>query len=176
MGKYQEALTEAMTWLGNKKDTLFIGQAVEYKGTAMTGTLVDVPDEKKIELPVMEETQMGMTVGLTIAGYRPISIFPRWNFLICGTNQLVNHLDKLELMAPEFPRGAIIRVGVGAEKPIHPQHQHVGDFTKAFSLLCPHTFIEELNDPEKIVKAYKAAYKRNRPSLMVEWGDYYNEK
>ena len=52
MGKYFDELTRAMTWLGEQSDTVFIGQAVEYKGTAMTNTLVNVPREKLLEMPV----------------------------------------------------------------------------------------------------------------------------
>ena len=176
MGKYQEALTEAMTWLGDQEDTIFIGQAVEYKGTAMTGTLGDVSDDKKIELPVMEETQMGMTLGLALAGLRPVSIYPRWNFLVCAANQLVNHVDKLEKMGPGYPRGIIIRTGVGAKKPIHPQHQHVGNYTEAFKLMCPNITFYEVKEPEEVVPAYKSAYFSKKPSVVVEWGDFYGEK
>ena len=51
--KYAEELTRAMTWLGEKEDTFFLGQAVEYKGTAMTGTLKDVPKDKLLELSLI---------------------------------------------------------------------------------------------------------------------------
>ena len=47
-----------------------------------------------IELPVAEEMQMGMSFGMSLDGTIPISIYPRWNFLLCAINQLVNHLDK----------------------------------------------------------------------------------
>ena len=53
---------------------------------------------KKLELPVTEEMQMGMTIGLLMNGYIPVSIFPRWNFMLLAINQLVNHLDKLHIM------------------------------------------------------------------------------
>ena len=43
MGKYFDELKRSMDFLGSKTDTMFIGQAVEYKGTAMTNTLVDIP-------------------------------------------------------------------------------------------------------------------------------------
>ncbi len=60
---------------------MFMGQAVEYAGTAMTNTLKDVPKEQLLEMPVFEDTQMGMTLGLALAGFIPVSIYPRWNFL-----------------------------------------------------------------------------------------------
>jgi len=176
MGKYADELTRTMTWLGSKPDTFFLGQAVEYKGTAMTGTLTDVPDEKKLELPVFEETQMGMTIGMALAGLVPISIYPRWNFLLCSTNQIVNHLDKLYKMGPNFNRKIIIRTGIGSERPIHPQHQHVGDFTNAFRLMCPNIEITRLEEPEHIFPAYEKAYNSDNPSIIVEYGDYHGEK
>ena len=42
--------------------------------------------------------QMGITIGMLMSGYVPISIYPRWNFLLLAINQLVNHLDKLSIM------------------------------------------------------------------------------
>ena len=33
-----------------------------------------------------------------MSGKIPVSIFPRWNFLLLAINQLVNHLDKLNEM------------------------------------------------------------------------------
>ena len=62
----------------------------------MTNTLSDVPKEKLLEMPVDEEMQMGMTNGLAVAGTVPVSIYPRWNFLLLAVNQLVNHLDRMK--------------------------------------------------------------------------------
>ena len=44
--KYAEELKRAMEWLAEKPETLFLGQAVEYPGTAMTNSLVNVPQDK----------------------------------------------------------------------------------------------------------------------------------
>ena len=48
---YFDELKRAMEWLSQQDDTLFLGQAVEYPGTAMFNTLKDIPSEKLIELP-----------------------------------------------------------------------------------------------------------------------------
>lgn len=156
---------------------VFIGQAVEYAGTAMSNTLKDVPKEKLIEMPVFEDTQMGITLGLALAGYIPVSIYPRWNFLICATNQLVNHVDKITMMSEYKPR-IIIRTGIGSERPLHPQHQHVGDYTDAYKLMCPNIDFVRLEKPEQIYDAYANAYLRTdgKTTVLVEYGDYYNEK
>ena len=68
-----------MSWLGEKKDTYFIGQSVSVPGTAIYNTLKQLPEEKRLELPVFEDTQMGMSLGMAMVGTRVISIFPRWN-------------------------------------------------------------------------------------------------
>ena len=94
--KYFEELKRSMTWLGEQENTLFLGQAVAYPGTGMTNTLVDVPKAKLIEMPVNEDMQMGMSIGMSLNGTVPISIYPRWNFMILAANQIVNHLDKLK--------------------------------------------------------------------------------
>jgi pyruvate/2-oxoglutarate/acetoin dehydrogenase E1 component len=154
-----------------------MGQAVEYAGTAMTNTLKDVPKEQLLEMPVFEDTQMGMTLGLALAGFIPVSIYPRWNFLICATNQLVNHVDKITMMSDYKPR-IIIRTSIGSERPLHPQHQHVGDYTDAFRMLCENVDVIRLEEPEDIMPAYTKAYERKDgiATILVEYGDYYNEK
>lgn len=156
---------------------IFMGQAVEYAGTAMSNTLKDVPKEKLLEMPVFEDTQMGMTLGLALSGYIPVSIYPRWNFLACATNQLVNHVDKITMMSDYKPR-IIIRTGIGSERPLHPQHQHVGDYTDAYRLLCPNIDIIRLEEPRHVYDAYCTAYLRRdgKATILVEYGDYYNEK
>lgn len=168
-----------MEWLSDKPDTLFLGQAVADPGTAITNTLKDISLDKRIELPVFEETQMGMTIGMALNGSVPISIFPRWNFLILATNQIVNHLDKiLKISNGEFVPKVIIRTSIGSERPLHPQYQHVGDFTEAFQKMCVNTDIIRLDEPEQIFESYRHAYEREdgKSTLIVEWADYYNEK
>ena len=44
--KYFDELKRSMTWLGQQSDTMFLGQAVEYPGTAMTNTLTEVDRNK----------------------------------------------------------------------------------------------------------------------------------
>ena len=175
--KYFDEIKRSMDWLGQKKDTMFLGQAVEYAGTGMTNTLKGVDKSKLLEMPVTEDMQMGMSIGLSISGFFPISIFPRWNFLLLATNQLVNHLDKLPTMGSvTYKSRMIIRTAIGSQRPLHPQYQHIGDYTEAFRLMCPNIDIVKLDEPEQIFPAFTNAYTSLRPTIIVEWGDYYNEK
>jgi len=175
--KYFDELKRSMDFLSNHPDTVFIGQAVEYAGTAMTNTLKDVPENKKLELPVCEDLQAGITNGIALAGKIPISIYPRWNFFLLATNQVVSHLDKISLIS-DYKTKAIIRTGIGSIRPMHPQHQHVGDFTDAYRLMLSNVEIIRLDEPEQVFPAYEKALNRTdgKSTILVEWGDYYNEK
>jgi pyruvate/2-oxoglutarate/acetoin dehydrogenase E1 component len=128
---------------------------------------------------VTEELQMGVTTGLALDGWIPISIYPRWNFLLLAVNQLVNHLDKLPHISNNgYKPKVIIRTSIGSERPLHPQHQHVGDFTDGFRKILDNIEIFRLEEPEDIFPAYKTALERTdgRQTILVEYGDYYNEK
>lgn len=176
---YFEELKRSMTFLAQDPRTVFLGQAVAVPGTAMTNTLKEVPKERLVELPVAEELQMGMTLGMALAGFIPVSIFPRWNFLLCAINQLVNHLDKVQVMSNNgYRTKAIIRTGIGSQRPLHPQHQHTGDFTDALRAMCSTIEIIRLEEPKDIFPAYEWALLRDdgRSTIVVEYGDYYNEK
>jgi pyruvate/2-oxoglutarate/acetoin dehydrogenase E1 component len=177
--KYFDELTRSMDWLSEKPDTLFLGQAVAYDGTGITNTLKNVESTKLLEMPVNEDMQMGITLGMALNGTVPISIFPRWNFMLLGANQLINHIDKIKIMSNgEYTPKIIIRVAIGSQRPLHPQHQHISDFTASFKGMCEFVDIIKLEEPNQIFEAFKYAYERtdNRPTVLVEYGDYYNEK
>jgi len=177
--KYFDELKRSMEFLAQDSRVLFLGQAVACAGTAMSNTLKGVSPEKLLELPVDEDLQMGMCNGLALDGWVPVSIFPRWNFLLLAANQIINHLDKMQLMSDgKYNPKVIIRTGIGSVRPLHPQHQHVGDYTEAFQLMCPHIEVIRLEEPEQIFPAYEKALLRNdgKNTLLVEYGDYYNEK
>jgi pyruvate/2-oxoglutarate/acetoin dehydrogenase E1 component len=177
--KYFDEMCRAMEYLARDPRTLFLGQAVACPGTAMTNTLKNVAREKLLELPVAEELQMGMSTGLALAGHVPISIFPRWNFLLLAVNQLVTHLDKLPTLSNGgYKPKVIIRTGIGSVRPLHPQYQHVGDFTDAFRLMCTSIEVIRLDEAQDVFPAYQHALERQdgKSTLIVEYGDYYSEK
>jgi pyruvate/2-oxoglutarate/acetoin dehydrogenase E1 component len=173
-----DELTRSMEYLGKFDNTIFIGQSVEVAGTAMRNTLLNIDDNKLVEMPVDEDFQMGLATGMALTGLIPISIFPRWNFLLLATNQIVNHLDKLkEITQNKNPGKVIIRTGIGSVIPLHPGPQHTGDFTEAFKLMCPNLNIVRLDKTSMIFDEYQKAYERSDgiSSLLIEWSDKYND-
>ena len=97
--KYIDEVQKGMDLLGSHPKSIFIGQAVEYKGTALTHQVKNFPQEKLLELPVAEEFQAGFAIGLALEGYLPVSLYPRMNFIILAMNQIINHLDKRDAEA-----------------------------------------------------------------------------
>jgi len=175
---YKNALLEAMDFLSSLPNTLFLGQSVAVEGTAMRGTLTNVPEEKLVELPVEEDFQMGLSVGLALSGFLPISIYPRWNFLLLATNQIVNHLDKIQAMSGgEYAPKVIIRTGIGSINPLNPGPQHVGDFTDAMKLMCSSINVVRLDSADTVLREYQKAALRDDgiSTLLIEWSDKYYE-
>jgi len=165
---YFKELSLAMTWLGKQPDTIFLGQQVEYPGNSLFNTLKDVPMEKRTELPVAEEMQLGMSIGLSLAGKVPVSIYPRMNFLMCAMNQLVNHLDKMEVYSNgQFKPKVIIRVCVGRTAPMYPGVQHCGEYP----LILENIRIIRLKEEWNILPFYQEAYESELSSVMIEYGD-----
>jgi len=178
MGKYKHELKKAMEMLASHPKTIFLGQAIEYPGTAMQSTLENIEKVRLLEMPVEEDLQMGVSIGMALAGSIPISIFPRWNFLLLAVNQIVNHLDKLsELTQLAAPPKVIIRTGIGSINPLDPGPQHKGDFTQAFKHLCNNIDVIRLDDANIILPVYEHALNRKdgKSSLIIEWSDKYNE-
>jgi pyruvate/2-oxoglutarate/acetoin dehydrogenase E1 component len=171
---YKDALTNAMVELSKLENTIFIGQQIVYAGNPMSTTLGDVPKEKMVELPVMEETQMGMSLGLAMTGKFVVTFYPRWDFIISATNQLVNHLDKFELMTGKKV-DIIIRLGKGSDKPLDPGHQHKGNYIEEFKSICKNIEFHDLKTPTDIELAYKYATKEGGIHILLEYPELYYE-
>ena len=177
--KYRDELIRAMEWLGEKPNTIFTGQAIALSGHAISGTMVNVPNEKRIELPVLEETQLGMATGLALEGFVPVTCYPRFDFFILSMNQLVNHLDKIrEMTENKMQPKVIIRVAVGSKNPFSAGPQHTQDHTEAMKLMLTDIDVVTLNEPEDIFPTFQNAYERTdgKSTLIIEYADYYGTK
>ena len=175
---YKKELIKSMNYLSKNPKTIFLGQSVLYPGNSMYNTLVDVQKKKKIELPVFEDVQMGLSIGLALEGYIPISCFPRFDFLILAFNQLVNHLDKIRYMSRnEMKPQVIIRTAIGAKKPLDGGPQHTQDYTSIFKKVLTEIEGIKLQDKNEIFNVFKKAVKdkKKRSYLIIENGDMFNK-
>lgn len=173
---YKDELNKAMKIVGEHPNTMLIGQNMEYGGISMYHTINGiVPKEKLLELPVFEETQMGISLGMALEGFIPISVYPRMDFLICGMNQLINHLDKAEEMSDgQFKPKVIIRTAIGSNSPLMPGPQHCQDYTEALKLMCTNINVVKLESADQIVPEYIKALNSDKPTILIEIPDLYN--
>lgn len=169
---YKDALTDAMTYLGQQENIVFIGQQIVYAGNPMSTTLTNVSKDLMIELPVMEETQMGMSLGLAMQGKNVITFYPRWDFIILASNQLINHIDKFEIMTGK-KINLLIRLGKGSDKPLDPGHQHKGNYFEQYKSMCPNITFHDLKDANTILDTYKSAYTQGGVHVLVEYPELY---
>ena len=176
MNKYVTQINKSMKFLAKNPKVLFLGQSVLYPGSSIYVSLKNIKSEKRIELPVFEETQMGMTLGLALEGYIPVSCFPRFDFLILALNQLVNHIDKIDYLTDnQFKSKIIIRTMVGARKPLNAGPQHCQNHTQAIKKISKNIKICFLDKKKDIFNLYKSTLKdkKNNIFLFVEDGNNY---
>lgn len=172
---YRELLVKSMNFLGKNSNVVFLGQSVDYSGNAIFNTLKDIPSKQKIETPVFEDTQMGISIGLALEGFIPITCYPRFDFLICAMNQLCNHLDNIKYLTSRDDLKVIIRTSIGSKIPLDGGPQHTKDHTNGLKKILKNINIIKLDNKNKIMKSYKDAIKRKGSFLIIEYGDYYNK-
>lgn len=172
MTAYFDELGRAMAMLAEDPRTIFMGQAVEHPGTAMFRTLERVPADRRLELPVAEDMQMGMAIGMALEGLIPVCIYPRINFLLLAVNQLVLHLDKMPAYSRgEFAPKVIIRTAVGSDTPLDPGPQHIGDYSRDLKSMMSRVLVRRILVAEDVVPFYETALVRpsGESTLLVEY-------
>lgn len=168
---YLSKLTEAMTRLAQDERTVFVGQAVKYPGQIAYRTFEGVPMEKRLELPVAEDFQVGLSTGLALTGLIPVSFFPRWDFLIIAANQIINHLDKCPSM--DWHPKVILRTAVGRSQPLDPGPQHTQNHTFPIRQMLTTINVMELKTEDDILPAYEHALREKGSFIMVERQELY---
>jgi pyruvate/2-oxoglutarate/acetoin dehydrogenase E1 component len=169
---YKDEITNFMKLCNDMENSIFIGQQIIWRGNPMSTTLDFVSKDKMVELPVMEESQMGIGLGLAMTGKFVISFYPRWDFLISATNQLVNHLDKYKIMTGDDLH-IIIRVGKGSDTPLDPGHQHKGNYTNQFKNILSSITVMDCKTVEDVRKNYQLAIDNKGVYLINEYPQYY---
>lgn len=170
MTKYKEEVFKGMQYLADL-GSIVIGQAVNYKGHAVTPQAQLWPEERRIEMPVAEDFQTGFALGMALDGYLPVSIYPRMNFVVCAMNQIVNHLDKWQAMGGGEPH-VILKGVVGSANPLDPGHQHQANWAEQIKGMCDSINVHELIYPYEVLPTYMATA-QGGIHLIVEHGDLY---
>lgn len=174
---YKEKLTEATTRLLREHNFFLIGQGTTDGGHGMSATIDPAYVSQCIELPVFEETQTGIALGMGLSGRNVVSIYPRFDFFISGLSQLINHSDKLKIMSGgRFNPNIIFRVGVGAKVPLDAGPQHTNNYTGQMREMLTDISVHELikgSDPETV---FDEIIQTGGIHLVIEHYEYYGDE
>ena len=174
MNNYLKEVQRGMDLLAANPKTLFVGQAMQYKGHAVSKQVENYTYHKKIEFPVAEDFQAGFCLGLAITGQIPVCVYPRHDFTILALNQILNHIDRWPLMSPESNIKVIIKILVGAKQPLHGGHQHTANYIEAFKLMCQTIKVFDLTSADLIYPAYEEALNKPGSYIISEYTELYS--
>lgn len=172
--KYKDAIKLSMNEFAKDDKAIFLGYNTKMGNQAL-GTLSEVPKEKIIETPLAENLMAGLSIGLSISGYKPVLYFERFDFILNATDAIVNQLDKIkDLSKHQYRPKVIIRVVVGQKlKPFFNGTTHTQDFTEAMKNLVKFPILNPISANE-IIDAYKFAFQYEESVMIVENKDYYD--
>lgn len=174
MTKYSKEIIKCMHTLAKRKNVIFLGQSVEYPGNLIYKTLKKIKKNKKLELPVFEDTQMGIATGLALEGFLPICTYPRFDFLLLAMNQLINHLDKFPIISKnQFKPKVIIRVLVGAKSPLDAGEQHTQNYVKQIRSMTKTINVYDVKSYKDVNRSYKSSLNSKNSSLIVEYSELF---
>jgi pyruvate dehydrogenase E1 component beta subunit len=96
---YGEAIREALYQeIKNDSSIVMFGEDIRYNLYGYTGGLYAEFGDRVIDVPLMENTIVGMAIGASLMGLRPIVDLTVANFLYCAMDQIVNVASKLRSM------------------------------------------------------------------------------
>lgn len=160
-----------MQRLAKNKKVIFLGQQVASED--FYGTLKGIPMCRRIEMPVAEEMQVGLSIGLSLEGFIPVSIYQRMDFLPRACDQLVNHLNLINDMSRGlFRPKVIIRTTIGSKAPLDVGPQHCQDLTKMFQAVLKFPVLK-VTTPDEVNYAYNLAYVADTSLMVIEVQDLY---
>ncbi len=171
---YISEIKKSMLLVSKHRNSIFLGQSVKVPGNLLYNSLSKISNSKKIELPIFEDTQMGISIGLSLNGFIPVTCYPRFDFFILSLNQTVNHLDKIkDISSNEFNPFVIVRVLVGSKKPMDAGLQHTQNYFQELKSMCKNIKVVNLNNKKKIFKSYKECLKKKKSTIFVEYSELY---
>ncbi len=171
--KYWETIKNEMYILAKNPKVVFLGQ--QCMSEDFYGTLVDIPSHARREMPVAEEMQLGICIGMSLEDYLPVCIYQRMDFIMRTMDQLVNHLNLINRMSyGKFNPKVVIRTTIGTTKPLNCGLQHSGNLTELLKKAVDFPVLL-LNTVKEVKEGYKLARKIDTSIILIEKQELYFE-
>jgi pyruvate dehydrogenase E1 component beta subunit len=168
--RMREALRDAMAEEMRRDDDVFVmGEDVAvFQGSfKVTEGLLDEFGEKRVrDMPISENTIVGMGVGAAMGGLRPIVEIMTVNFALLAMDQIVNHAAAIPYMFGGQVRvPLVIRMPGGGGHQLGPTHSHSFE---ALFLQIPGLLVACPSTPADGKGLLKAAIRDDNPVIFIE--------
>lgn len=175
---YGDAITEAIDQaMQLDRNVTVLGEGVDTAGyiyNTTCGLSEKYGKERVIETPIAEAAVTGITLGMAIAGLRPILMHMRNDFLLVSMDQIVNHIAHWQRMFPSrtgIP--LVIRAIVARGWGSGPQHSQ--SFQALFAGLDGIDVVMPAT-PYDVKGLFLGAVASPRPTLFLEHRWLYGSK
>lgn len=170
--EYHNEIKYQMEEFAKDPKILFLGQQVLSED--FYDILTNVPLHARREMPVAEDMQLGISIGLSLEGYLPISIYQRMDFIPRAMDQLVNHLNLISQLSRNiFVPKVIIFTTIGTKKPLDVGLQHSGDLTELMKKACNFPVFLVTNKDE-VIGAFNFARYSGGSTMIIAKQELFN--
>jgi pyruvate dehydrogenase E1 component beta subunit len=168
--RMREALRDAMAEEMRRDENVFVmGEDVGvFQGSfKVTEGLLDEFGERRVrDMPISENSIVGMGVGAAMGGIRPVVEIMTVNFALLAMDQIVNHAAAIPYMFGGQVRvPMVIRMPGGGGHQLGPTHSH--SFESLF-LQIPGLLVACPSTPADAKGLLKAAIRDDNPVIFIE--------
>lgn len=168
--KYKEAVNWSMRMLADN-GAIFVGYNVGCSDAY--GSLIDVPDDQRLETPLAENLMAGLALGMSLERFKAVLFFERHDFIYNALDILVNQADIIDFLSDgQYSFPIIIRAVAGSVKPFYAGITHTSNLEELFEKIFTFpTYAPKT--AEEVISAYKIALDSRRPVLISERKELY---
>lgn len=168
--KYMDAVRQVSEAMASE-GAIFIGYNAKYGGAY--GSLKNVPDDQKLETPLAENLMIGLGMGMSLCGFRPVVFFERHEFLLNAMDGIVNTLDVIDTISDgQFQMPVIIKAVSGSVKPFYAGLTHTRNMAAQVREFVSFPVYEPATGPE-VLAAYDQAWDATGPVMISERKELY---
>lgn len=174
----KDTITNCMTkYAQDVPEARFIGYNTSF-GSKMYGTLAQVAKDQCIEAPVAENLMVGLALGMSLEGFRPVVCFERHDFLLLALDAILNHLDKIPAMSggkiqlPVIVR-AITARDINNQAKLKAGPQHTQDYTHELRSMVKNIKVHAPTSGWQYEEVWEHCTKTSEPSIIVEYREMY---
>lgn len=173
---YASALREALKEeMRRDPSVIVLGEEVGVWGgvfTVTAGLLEEFGPQRVIDTPISEAAIIGLAIGASLAGLRPVAEIMYMDFLTIGLDQLVTHASKLRYMSGGKLRlPMVVRTQYGLGRGYGPQHTQ---FFASWFFQTPGLKVVLPSTPGDAKGLLKSAIRDDNPVLFIENALLYN--